>query len=444
MRNASIIKKIAKRFQKKEIFILTEEYQKCLEVLKNTDQNLFITGKAGTGKSSFIQYFRQNTNKKVVVLAPTGIAALNCHGQTIHSFFGFPPRMINLAAIRKNPNNRVFADLDCLVIDEISMVRADLLDGIDKFLRLNGKDSGLPFGGIQVVFVGDLYQLPPVVTHEEFDLYSSSYDSPYFFSANSFSLDRFQVIELETIFRQNDKTFIDFLNKIRTGETSKEIFDLINQKVVSGSFDKKRHIVLCATNKVTDDLNMAKLETIKKPLFVFKAEVDGNFPTEDRTLPVDLELKLKIGARVLFVKNDLRRRWVNGTLGNIHKLGGNLIKVQIDSTGEIVEVEQEEWDNIRYDYDEKIGGLKETVIGTLHQYPLRLAWAITIHRSQGMTLDKVCLDFSRSPFAHGQTYVALSRCRSLEGLILTRRIWPNDIVIDDRIVEFHNKLLKQK
>ncbi|MDP3888880.1 MAG: DEAD/DEAH box helicase [bacterium] len=436
MDTSSLIKKITRKL-KKESFVITSEHQKCLDILRNSDQNLFITGKAGTGKSSLIQYFRKNTNKKVVVLAPTGIAALNCRGQTIHSFFGFPPRLINLSAIRKQINNTFFTGLDLLIIDEISMVRADLLDGIDKFLRLNGKDSNVPFGGIQVVFVGDLYQLPPVLTSNEAPIYQTLYDSPYFFSAKSFIPQTFSMIELKTIFRQKEEDFINFLNTVRVGEMQKGTFDLINKKVVDYSFDKRKHVILCTTNKVADGINQSRLAEIKKPQFTYQAGIEGEFPAEERSLPVDFDLKLKVGARVLFVKNDPAKRWVNGTLGMVKKLEEGLIQVKIDETGEVVKVNIMEWDNIRYERDEEQGGVKEKVIGTFKQYPLRLAWAITIHRSQGMSLDKVCLDFNRSPFTHGQTYVALSRCRSLQGLILTRPIWPNDILIDDKIVEFH-------
>lgn len=428
----------------KKNFILTDEHQKCLEIIKNTNQNLFITGKAGTGKSSLIQYFRNTTNKKVVVLAPTGIAALNCRGQTIHSFFGFPPRIVNMSAIRKQKNNRMFADIDTLVIDEISMVRADLLDGIDKFLRLNGKDRQLPFGGIQIVFVGDPYQLPPVVVREEAEIFASLYKSPYFFSAKSFNLDSFGVIELKTIFRQKEVEFVNFLNNVRIGEVGMETFNLINERVMDPSFDNHHYVVLTVTNKSAESINTARLEEIKKPVLTYKASVDGDFPTEERTLPVEIELKLKVGARVLFVKNDAAKRWVNGTLGVVYELEKNSISVKIDDTGEIVKVYTVEWNNIEYEYNLKTGNIEEEVIGTMEQYPLRLAWAMTIHRSQGMTLDKVCLDFSRSPFAHGQTYVALSRVRSFEGLALTRRLWPNDILIDDRIVEFYRRLMAEK
>lgn len=435
-----MIKNILQKILNYSEFILTPEHRSFLDLLENTSQNLLLTGKAGTGKSTLIRYFRNHTRKKVVVLAPTGIAALNCQGQTIHSFFGFPPRLINLKAIYKRKNNRMYKNIDCLVIDEISMVRADLLDGVDKFLRLNGKDHNLPFGGIQIVFVGDLYQLPPVVTNEENSIFSLYYDSPYFFSANSFNCDNFLIIELQTIFRQKEEEFIRFLNTVRNGETSLSSLDYINSRITSSEI-KDNYVTLCATNKIAQGLNLAKLEKINKPLFTYQAVVEGDFPIEDRTLPVDLQLYLKKDAKVIFVKNDKGKQWVNGTLGKVYTLFQEGIKVKIEDTGKIVDVYIDFWDNIRYEYDEEKGEIVEKVIGKLKQYPLRLAWALTIHKSQGMTFDRICLDFRRSPFAHGQTYVALSRCRSLEGILLTQKIYPNDIIIDDRIVEFHRKIV---
>jgi len=475
-----MITKLLHKLIHQDDFILTPEHRSCLDLLENSTQNLLLTGKAGTGKSSLIKYFRNKTKKKVVILAPTGIAALNCQGQTIHSFFGFPPRLINLKAIYKRKNTRLYKNIDTLIIDEISMVRADLLDGVDKFLRLNGKDQSLPFGGVQMVFVGDLYQLPPVVTNEENSVFGLYYDSPYFFSANSFNRDYFEIIELQTIFRQKEEDFVRFLNTVRSGQSSLDSLEYINSRLTSSEI-KDSHIILCSINNTAQNINLSRLEKINKPLFTYQGIVEGDFPTEDRTLPVDLNLNLKVGAKVIFVKNDKGKRWVNGTMGTIHKLSkdemralraensettlsyspkprtespkndihyhsdlmglsGTGVKVKIEDSNLIVNVLPETWDNIRYEYDEEKGEIVEKVIGTLTQYPLRLAWALTIHKSQGMTFDRVCLDFRRSPFTHGQTYVALSRCRSLGGLLLTQKIYPNDIILDDRIVDFHKKI----
>jgi ATP-dependent DNA helicase PIF1 len=430
---------LTKLFSLGEKFVLTEEHKVCLDLLENTSDTIFLTGKAGTGKTTLINYFRGHTKKKVVVLAPTGIAALNIKGQTIHSFFKFPPRMIDKNAIRRNTNSRIYSDIDCIVIDEISMVRADLLDGIDMFLRLHGKDKNLPFGGIQMVFVGDMYQLPPVVRYEEMEVFARFYDSPYFFSANCVRDMLFHFIELQTIFRQKELEFVGILNKIRVGEVTADTFGLINERLdPRGASDK--HIILSTTNKVAEGINESKLAAINQPVFVYKAEVEGNFPTEERNIPAELELNLKKGARVLFVKNDLGGQWVNGSTGVVSSLDKESIQVKLDETGALVEVHLDSWENIRYELDQKTGELKTEVLGKLKQFPLKLAWAVTIHKSQGMSFDKVCLDFSKSPFAHGQTYVALSRCRTLDGLVVTRKLWPNDVMVDARIIEFMNRV----
>lgn len=419
-------------------YILTDEHKKCLSVLEDTNKNVFITGKAGTGKSTLIRQFRNNSRKNVVVLAPTGIAALNVRGQTIHSFFGFPPKIIEPRAIKKVWRSRIMAQIDVIVIDEISMVRADLLDGVDRFMRLNGRNEHLPFGGVQMVFVGDLYQLPPVLTYEEQMDYEQLYEIPYFFGANSFKLEDFNVIELTTIFRQNEKKFIDFLNLVRTGEPGEAIFTAINEKIVDEPSDD--HIVLCTVNEIANKINQRKLALIDGQEYTYQAIVIGNFPVDRKNMPVELELTLKKGSRVLFIQNDLKKRWVNGTLGWVEALNSDMIRVKIDENEDIVNVDIGKWDNIIYEYDENGGGLNEKIIGTLKQYPLRLAWAITVHRSQGMSLDKVCLDFTRSPFSHGQTYVALSRCRTIGGLALTRKMTSRDVIIDPRIVDFYRRL----
>ncbi len=434
-----MISLIEKIFSGSSKFVITEEHKMCLEMLEKTSNNLFITGKAGTGKTSLIHYFRKTTKKKVVVLAPTGIAALNIKGQTIHSFFKFPPRMIDPNSIRRLNNDRIYSDIDCVVIDEISMVRADILDGMDQFLRIHGRDKSLPFGGVQIVLVGDLYQLPPVVSREEYEVFNRKYDSPFFFSAKSFDQLNLLPFELVTIFRQKELDYVEVLNKIRVGSVTANTLELINARVHPEKINDK-HVILCTTNKVAEGINNNKLVAINKPLFSFDAKIEGIFPIEERNLPVELELKLKVGARVLFVKNDIEGQWVNGTTGTVDKLDASQIIVKLDENGKLVEVHTDEWENIRYNLDEKTGEIKSDVIGRLIQYPLKLAWAITIHKSQGMSFDKVCLDFSKSPFTHGQTYVALSRCRTLDGLILTKKIWPNDILIDERIVSFYRRL----
>ena len=427
-------------------FILTPELQDSINLMENSANNLFITGKAGTGKSTLIEYFRNTTKKKTVVLAPTGLAAINVRGQTIHSFFHLPPRFITPHSVPRRVNSRIYRDLDTIIIDEISMVRADILDGIDHFLRIHGKDRSQPFGGVQMIFVGDLYQLPPIVTREDMVIFQQFYDSPYFFSSEAFSSTPFLSIELSHIFRQKDESFITLLNKIRVGAISSTDLSTINEQIVLKNYEKVRreYVTLATTNSVVNAINDSELNKIHEPLFTYQATIEGDFPTEDRLLPIDLELKLKKGARVIFVKNDKGRRWVNGTSGTIEELGSETIKVKLDEDGfhKIVSVDKEEWENVKYEYDEENGEVIPFVLGKLMQYPLKLAWAITIHKSQGMTFSKVNIDFSKSPFTHGQTYVALSRCRSLEGIVLSKKIWPNDVIVDERIIAFSQKLAR--
>jgi len=411
--------------------------------MEETNLNLFITGKAGTGKSTLIEYFRNTTKKKTVVLAPTGLSALNVRGQTIHSFFHFAPRFQDPTSLVRRSSSRMYRDLDTIIIDEISMVRADVFDAIDKFLRVNGKDSTLPFGGIQMIAVGDLYQLPPIVTREEIHLFKQLYDSPYFFDSHAYSSSNFTTIELTTIFRQRDDTFIALLNNIREGSIRSEDLERINQQVVTKDYEKVRreYITLATTNSVVSAINDSELNKIPHPLHVFEATIEGDFPTEYRILPVELELKMKKGAKAIFLKNDSGKRYVNGTSGIIHEIGDEGIKVKLDEPGfhEIVSVDKAVWEHIKYEYDEDTGQIKPVVLGTLTQYPLKLAWAITIHKSQGMTFEKVNIDFSKSPFSHGQTYVALSRCRTLKGMVFTKKIYPNDIIVDERIIEFSKR-----
>ncbi len=440
----SLLINFVKRCLRVNTFVLTKEFQESLNILENTSQNVFLTGKAGTGKSTLIKYFRAHSKKSMVIVAPTGISAFHIGGQTIHSFFKFPPHIIDKKAISDRIDSRIYADIDTLVIDEISMVRADVLDGIDLFLRKYGRNRNLPFGGTQVVLVGDLYQLPPVVTDKEAQIFHKLYETPYFFNSNVFKLANFRIIELTTIFRQKQDHFTEILNKIRVGQADNETLNPINDRV--SSKNSNSHIILTTTNSVADGINESKLESINKKTFTYTATVEGNFPSEERNLPVQFNLQLKKGARVMFVKNDRGGRWINGTLGWISDLYPDKIKVSIsdDNKSATVNVPIEEWENIKYEYDDETQEIKTIVVGKLKQYPLRLAWAVTIHKSQGMTFSKVKVDFTKSPFAHGQTYVALSRCRTLEGLLLTKKIWLNDILIDPEITEFHNAFVSKQ
>lgn len=418
---------------------ITGEFTQTLDKFENTANNYFLTGNAGTGKSTLIHQFRNTTKKKVAVLAPTGLAAINVKGQTVHSFFHFPPRMLTADVIGKiRYGGRMYKQVDTIVIDEASMVRADMLDGIDTFLRKFGRDSNLPFGGIQIILVGDLFQLPPVVRNEDGVFLKQLYTTPYFFSAKAFWFGAFEKVELTQIFRQDDERFISILNKVRSGEVSVELLELLNKQVKkNGQIERKRKAVtLASTNSVVQIINQSELAQLAKPEYTYSAIIDGDFTITDNNMPVDLELKLRRGARVMFIKNSIK--WVNGSLGVVDEVDDDHILVKMDDTGEVLEVLRETWEHIKYQYNDDTDRIDANVLGTLEQYPLRLAWAITIHKSQGMTFSKVNIDYSKSPFAHGQTYVALSRCKSLAGISLSKQLYPNDVIVDERVVAYLN------
>ena len=406
--------------------------------MERTGRSVFITGRAGTGKSTLLEYFRTITAKKVVALAPTGVAALNIKGQTIHSFFGFKPDITPLKVRRREKGNGIYKKLDILVIDEISMVRADLLDCVDQFLRLNGPASHKPFGGIQMVFVGDLYQLPPVVTSREKDVFAGLYETPYFFSSHVFRAFDMDFIELEKVYRQHDQGFIDLLNAIRNNSIDANGLGLLNRRCVPeydtpGSGFSLR---LTTTNAMAADLNAAELAKLKGKLHNFKAARVGKF--NDDAMPTSEQLMVKAGAQVMMLNNDSSGRWVNGSMGKITGFkkdedGGLCIGVHI-SGGEYEMVEPYTWEIFNYKFEGR--EIKSEVVGTFTQYPLMLAWAVTIHKSQGKTFERVVIDIGRGTFAHGQMYVALSRCTSLEGIVLKQIIEKKHIWMDWRVVQF--------
>ena len=417
---------------------INSQFRRALDVMEKTDRSAFITGRAGTGKSTLLEYFRSITGKKIVVLAPTGVAALNIKGQTIHSFFGFRPDITPLKVKSIEKDNSIFKKLDILVIDEISMVRADLLDCVDKFLRLNGPASHQPFGGIQMVFVGDLYQLPPVVTSREKAVFAGLYQTPYFFSSHAFTNFDMEFIELEKVYRQHDQRFIELLNAIRNNSIDGNGLSLLNTRYLPeydppvGGFSLR----LTTTNAMAADLNARELARLKGKLHTFKADRYGKF--SDDSLPTAEELMVKAGAQVMMLNNDSSGRWVNGSMGKIAGFSkdedvGLCIKVQL-AGGEDVEVEPYTWEIFNY----KLEGreIKSEVMGTFTQYPLMLAWAVTIHKSQGKTFERVVIDIGRGTFAHGQMYVALSRCTSLDGIVLKQIIEKKHIWMDWRVVQF--------
>lgn len=415
---------------------LNDNFRCALSMIED-GSSIFITGKAGTGKSTLLRYFIDNTKKNVAVLAPTGIAALNVGGQTIHSFFKFPPKAITVDDIKKLPDSELYKRIDAIVIDEISMVRADLLDGIDLFLRTNGKKSSEPFGGTQMIFFGDLFQLPPVVIEKEEHLFfADQYESPFFFSAHVYDSFEIPVIELGKVYRQSDQYFIEILDSIRHDQLDEQKLSILNMRVDPTFQPGDSCITLTPTNRLADQINLTRLSQIPHPEFTYSGVIEGNFP--EKRLPTLMTLSLKEEAQVMFVKNDINRRWVNGTIGKIAGLGTNWINVAVIEDGHkyIHSVQQEHWEILKYKYDPVQGKLITDVTGSFKQYPLKLAWAITIHKSQGLTFDRVFINFYGGTFAHGQAYVALSRCRTLEGIRLKQRFCPSNIQLDNRVQKF--------
>lgn len=401
-------------------------------------QFVFITGRAGTGKSTLLRYFRETSNLAIPVLAPTGVAALNVDGETIHRFFRFPPGISARDAKKKGANARkdkLYASVNTLIIDEISMVRADLLDCVDVFLRAaRGVDR--PFGGTRIIAIGDLYQLPPVVTSADKEIFYNLYTTPYFFSSKVMNeiiaTDVIAFIELEKIYRQTDNTFIAILNNIRNRTITEDELQILNQRACHFT-DNRGTIILTPTNDAADAINAERLASINHKEYVFEAAISGDFP--EREAPTDFTIALKQGARVMSAVNDSLGRYVNGSLGWIRKIAKDGIRVEFDS-GDMVSIEPHTWKVYRSVYDHKNSQLSQERIGSFTQIPLRLAWAITIHKSQGKTFDRVVIDMGRGAFAAGQTYVALSRCRSLDGLTLVKPITVGQIRLDYAIVKF--------
>ena len=521
---------------------LSDESKDVINTLENTNENLFITGRAGTGKSTLLGYFRSTTKKNVVVIAPTGVAALNVKGQTIHGFFKFKIGMTmqDVKKITAEVDQKMYKKIDMLIIDEISMVRADLFDCIDRFLRLNGKNPQEPFGGVQIVVIGDLFQLPPVVGPGEGYIFETKYDSPYFFDAPAYKQGGFQIIELSHVYRQQDPVFIDILDKIRTGEADmqhveyinkmcleingkkvtmtdaqsadivvadsqyvndegipidgeerdedgniivkkealnksdvkngvkddtssdpknnliadlKKEFDLAGIKglkfgikssttssaesgtasVQGGPIQKAFTVYLVTTNALADKINTEKLEEIKSPSKTYKGALVGRF--EQKNAPAPEQLVLKLGAQVMTLKNDPSGKWVNGDIGTVEKMLENSVRIKFED-GRVEEVVGDTWEMVKYEYDELHDQLESEVVGKYTQIPIKLAWAVTIHKSQGKTFDTAIIDFGRGTFAHGQAYVALSRVRSLQGITLKNPLRAQDVRIDERIRDF--------
>jgi hypothetical protein len=425
-------------------------FQNALDTLEKTEKNAFITGRAGTGKSTLLSYFREHTKKKVVILAPTGVAALNVKGQTIHSFFKFKPDVTLQsvkAIVKKDDSTNILTKIDMIIIDEVSMVRADLLDCVEKSLRLNRRNSK-PFGGVQMIFIGDLYQLPPVVTSNEREIFKTHYASPYFFDAKAMEDLPLEFIELEKIYRQKDDTFITLLNAIRNNSATEEHLTALNAR-----FDptftpdpKKFSLHLTTTNALADQINSERLAQLKTKIYTYEGHVQGTF--DRRAMPTDIDLSVKVGSQVMMLNNDSAGRWVNGSIGEIVKIiprddedeesYADILKVKL-SNGETVEVTPNTWELFSFAYDAEKKQLTSNTVGTFTQYPLRLAWAVTIHKSQGKTFDQIIIDLGRGTFVHGQLYVALSRCTTLTGIVLKQQIRKQHIFMDWRVVRYVTK-----
>ncbi len=413
---------------------INADFKLAFELLEKTGRNVFITGRAGTGKSTFLQYFAANTKKKAVVLAPTGVAAVNVAGQTIHSFFALAPGC-TVAEAKEEAQNRakveLYRKLDIIIIDEISMVRADLLDCVDVFLKTVLHDAR-PFAGKQMLFIGDLYQLSPVLMQEERKAFAGQYSSEYFFGAKAMAGFDYTLIEFSKIYRQSDKKFIELLNRIRNKTATESDLAKINERAYAGE-DDEGYIHLTTTNRMAEEINRKKLGRINEKPYSFRGLVEGRF--EPASLPTELVLRLKKGAQIMFVANDSGRRWVNGTIGKIIKINSRLIIARTQN-GRSVRVTPHAWEMFKYKFNPAKSAIEKEATGSFTQYPVKLAWAVTIHKSQGKTFSKVIVDIGSGTFTFGQLYVALSRCTALEGIKIKTPLRKSHIWLDWRIVKY--------
>ena len=425
--------------------VITDEYKKVRALVEASAPIVFVTGNAGTGKSTLIRYLRSVLNLRLAVVAPTGVAALNADGVTIHSLFHLPPRIHEDEDIKLVYDRKLYQKMQLLIIDEVSMVRCDLMDSIDRFLRKN-RSRQEPFGAVQLLLVGDLFQLPPVVPRQEWDvLRAMGYASPYFFSAFGLQKSTLVPVELTGVYRQENRAFVDLLNKVRIGDD----LDIVIPELKRRCWQQdgfRSDITLTCTNRRADQINQDALQRLPQQEYSFKGGIEGEFRMEEDKLPSPLDLRLKVGARVMFTKNDGLHRWVNGTLGVVHEIDQENIRVEIvsDFCGIVCDVLPVTWEKYKYAYDSEKDRIVARAVGLYRQYPLMLAWAVTIHKSQGKTLDSVLVDLGYGAFASGQVYVALSRCRSIEGIRLARPIRESDVRCDPMVKRFYLALAEMK
>ena len=424
------------------------EFQDAWGLIQNTRRSVFLTGKAGTGKSTFLKYICETTQKKHVVLAPTGIAAVNVGGQTLHSFFKIPlkplvpddPDYANPARMRKmlrytKDKVKLIRELDLIIIDEISMVRADVIDFIDRVLRVYSGNMREPFGGKQLLFVGDIFQLEPVVTPDTRDILRRYYKNFFFFSAQAFSKINLVPIELQKIYRQSDSDFISLLDRVRVNHPTPNDIARLNQRY-NPDFKEEKGVfsmTLATRRDTVDAINDEHMQAIKSPERIYEGVIEGDFP--ENSLPTARLLSLKVSAQVIFIRNDKEKRWCNGTIGKVAQLEDERVRVELEDGSEVF-VQIEVWENMQYTYNEKEKKVEEKVLGSFAQIPIKPAWALTVHKSQGLTFNNVVLDFAGGAFSSGQTYVALSRCTSIDGITLLKPLNERDIIVNIAVVDF--------